>query len=173
MSQPTLLASIIAGEASGDLPQQAVLNVIMNRAAVNFGGHGNTWIQQATAPLQFSAYPNALGKPSADTYAMIAAAIDGQLGNIVPKALNYANPKLTTAAWVQEANATGLGVDIGGNVFWADDKGGAPGYDPTKAWTTAPASVPSAAIANLSVIEAQITDAIQILNSVLAAIKGA
>ncbi len=62
MAQPTELASIIAGEASGIAPQQAVFNVIMNRAAVNFGGHGTTWIAQATAPEQFSAYPNALGK---------------------------------------------------------------------------------------------------------------
>ena len=146
MSQPTLLASIIAGEAAGIEPQQAVFNVMMNRAAVNFSGFGTTWISQATAAKQFSAYPDALGKPTADTYAMIAAAIDGKLGNIVPKALNYANPRLTNATWVQQANATGLGVDIGGNVFWADDKGGSPGYDPSKVWTrTTPTPEPAPA----------------------------
>jgi len=151
MAQPTLLASIIAGESSLLAGQQAVLNVIMNRAATNYGNHGTTWIAQATAPQQFSAYPNALGKPTSDIYAMILAAIDGELGNIVPKALNYANPSLTSAEWVKEANATGLGVNIGGNVFWADDKGGSPGYDPSKLWSpgVTPTPIPSSDVVAL------------------------
>jgi Cell Wall Hydrolase len=90
----SLLGQIVAGEAGGIAGQQAVLNVLMNRAAINFGGYGTTLLDQATAYKQFSAYPNALGSPTANTEAMVAAAQNGTLGNIVPDSLNYANPML-------------------------------------------------------------------------------
>ena len=133
-----VLAEIIAGEAATALGQQAVLNVIMNRAAQDWGGYGKTWIAQATAPLQFSAYPNALGKPTSYTLELVQAAIDGTLGNIVPLAVNYANPTIGATAkvsWVAEAVAKGMGVNVGGegNVFWGPN-GSSPGYDPSKAF---------------------------------------
>lgn len=135
----TTLARIITGEAGTLAGRQAVLNVIMNRAKANFSGFGPTWIQQATAPNQFSAYPNALGPEDATTEAMIQAAIAGELGNIVPLSFNYANPSImnrasTPNSWVWKALATGEGVDIGGNIFWANDQGGSPGYDSSKLW---------------------------------------
>lgn len=128
----SLLAQIVAGEASTALGQQAVLNVIMNRAAQS----GQSLIDVATAPKQFSAYPNALGVPSANTEAMVTAAQNGTLGNIVPNSLNYANPSLTSSGWVQSAFSTGQGVNVGGegNVFWANSKGGSPGYAPENAF---------------------------------------
>lgn len=134
-----ILARILTGESATRAGRQAVLNVIQNRARVNFGHFGPTWIDQATAPLQFSAYPNALGPDDPEAEAMIAAAIAGTLGNIVPGSLNYANPSImnraaTTGSWVWKAVAAGGGVEIGGNTFWANDQGGSPGYDPSALW---------------------------------------
>ena len=133
----SLVGRIVAGESATSAGQQAVLNVMQNRAAVNFGGYGATIEAQATAPLQFSAYPNALGASSATTEGMVTAANSGTLGNIVPNSLNYANPSIMSQSaqpnsWVWGAQASGQGVTIGGNTFWANSKGGSPGYDPSQ-----------------------------------------
>jgi hypothetical protein len=133
----SLVGRIVAGESATPAGQQAVLNVMQNRAAVNFGGYGTTIEAQATAPLQFSAYPNALGASSSTTEGMVSAAQGGTLGNIVPNSLNYANPSImnpatTPNSWVWGAQASGQGVQIGGNTFWANSKGGSPGYDPSQ-----------------------------------------
>lgn len=149
----SLVGRIVAGEASTPAGQQAVLNVMQNRAAINFGGYGTTIEAQATAPLQFSAYPNALGQASGNTEAMVSAANAGTLGNIVPNSLNYANPSImnqasTPNSWVWGAQASGQGVTIGGNTFWANSRGGSPGYDPSQLYngtgsgTTASDGVP-------------------------------
>lgn len=139
----SLLGRIVSGEAATPAGQQAVLNVIQNRAAVNFGGYGTTLEAQATAPYQFSAYPNALGASSPQTENLVGAAQEGSLGNIVPNSYNYANPSLTSAQWVQNAYASGQGVNVGGegNVFFANSQGGSPGYDPSQLYNaTSPAA---------------------------------
>lgn len=133
----SLLGQIVAGESATPAGQQAVINVIQNRAAVNFGGYGTSLEQQATAFQQFSAYPNALGQSSASTENLVSQAQNGTLGNIVPNSLNYANPSIMSQSsqpnsWVWSAQASGQGVQIGGNTFWANSKGGSPGYDPTQ-----------------------------------------
>jgi len=130
----SLLGQIVAGESATPIGQQAVINVIQNRAAQNYGGYGTSLDAQATAYLQFSAYPNALGVPSANTETMVAAAENGTLGNVVPSALNYANPAFSTSSWVNTAVASGQGVTIGGNTFWANSSGGSPGYNPSAAF---------------------------------------
>lgn len=164
----TTLARILTGESATLAGRQAVLNVIMNRAKANFSGFGNTWIAQATAPNQFSCYPNALGPEDATTEAMIQAAIAGELGNIVPLSFNYANPNIMSRAatpnsWVWAALATNAGVVIGGNTFWANDQGGSPGYDPSKLWkgttmtdTTTPAPTSTPAPSQVQTIAGQI-----------------
>jgi hypothetical protein len=133
----SLLGQIIQGEASSLQGQQAVLNVIMNRAAVNFGGYGTTLLAQATAPSQFTAYPNNLPIATAQANSLADQADAGTLANIVPDSLNYANPTapgIGPNSWVWGAQASGQGVNVGGdgNIFWANSKGGSPGYvDPT------------------------------------------
>lgn len=149
----TLLARILTGESATLAGRQAVFNVIMNRAKINYGGFGSTWIAQATAPRQFSCYPNALGPDDPVAEELVQAAIAGTLGNIVPNSLNYANPSImdrakTAGSWVWTALASGEGVTIGGNTFWANDKGGSPGYDPSKIYNpekTMPIDTPPAA----------------------------
>src|SRR5271165_1611007 len=116
-TQMSLLGQIVAGEAATPLGQQAVLNTIQNRAAINFRGLGTTLEAQATAPFQFSAYPNSLGAPSSTTEAMVGAAQNGTLGNIVPNAVNYANPSVGNTAnvpWVASNVAGGQGVNVAG-----------------------------------------------------------
>jgi hypothetical protein len=133
----SLLGQIVAGEAATPAGQQAVLNVMQNRLATGGAGSSGGLLGVATAPLQFSAYPNALGVPSANTEAMVTAAQNGTLGNIVPNSLNYANPSIMSQSaqpnsWVWGAQASGQGVQIGGNTFWANSSGGSPGYDPSQ-----------------------------------------
>jgi hypothetical protein len=105
---------------------------MMNRAAVNFGGYGTTLLSQATAPSQFSAYPNALPTASSRAQGLADQAEAGTLSNIVPLSYNYANPAFVTNpnSWVWGAVASGQGVNVGGegNIFFANSKGGSPGY---------------------------------------------
>lgn len=125
--QTSILASIIQGESATPAGQLAVLNVMQNRAAVNFGGYGTSVFDQAIAPKQFSAYPNALQTPSDYSMALAADANNpGDYQNLVPNSLNYANPVAVTNpnSWVWGAVNSGQGVKIGGNTFWANSQGG-------------------------------------------------
>lgn len=92
----SLLAQIIAGEAQGgnNADSFGVASTIFNRSNLNFNGYGSTPLAQATAASQFSAYPNALGTPTAYQQQLADAAENGtlsQYGN-TGNALFYNGP---------------------------------------------------------------------------------
>lgn len=166
----SLLGQIVAGEAATPIGQQAVINVLQNRAAINFGGYGTTLEAQATAPRQFSAYPNALGQPSATTESYLSAAQNGTLGNVVPNALNYANPTVGNTGrvgWVASNVAGGQGVNVGGegNIFWGPN-GTSPGYNPSAAGITGGAAGVGGAVTDGSTSESLSTNVTGTLSGV-------
>ena len=137
------LASIIQGESPNAAGQQAVANVIQNRASQNFSGFGTNLISQALAKKQFQGQDYS---PSANAISLAQQAIDGTLPNVVPNSLNYAAPG-STASWAVAALGSGDGVKIGGNTFFVNSNGGTPTYDPNAASTT-PGSAPDYTAAN-------------------------
>lgn len=82
----TLLAQIIAGESNGTPGDDfGVASTIYNRtqgvSGYNGPGFGLTGTGAATAPLQFSAYPNGLGNPTPNQLALATAINNGTLSN--------------------------------------------------------------------------------------------
>lgn len=120
------IASILTGESSTPNGRRAVLNVMINRASENFSNYGTTVLEQALAPMQFQGQTIPPDKRAWDIANEWAT---GKLPSIVGNALYYAAPQGTTAKWALDALAKGQGIRVGGNYFWADDKGTRPTVD--------------------------------------------
>ena len=119
MSDVYTLAQIIAGEAQhgSDADSFGVASTIANRASVNLGGYGSDAFSQATAPSQFSAYPNALGTPNAYQLSLAEAAQNGTLSDYgnTGNALYYNGAG--GSSYNTYASASGSGYGSGSNVY--------------------------------------------------------
>lgn len=125
------LASVLQGEASSAAGQTAVANVIANRADANYGRYGSDPLSQALGRNQFQGQAT----PTAQSLAIAQQLYDGTLPRTLTNSLNYAapvysGPGATTARWAINALNSGQGVNIGGNVFFQNDRGGTPTYNP-------------------------------------------
>lgn len=123
------LASILMGETKTRNGMIAVAEVMRNRARINFGLFGTSLVDQATAPNQFQGQTI----PWNDTaYEIAGLALNDRLPEVVgTTALYYAaDIPQTTAKWARAAINKGQGIEVGGNIFWADDKG----KRPTVSW---------------------------------------
>jgi len=110
MSSPVqVLASIIQGEANNPADQFGVASVIYNRAQSNYGGYGNDPFAQATAPSQFSAYPNNLQTPSANALNLAQALESGNLSSYG----DTGNARFYNAPNTNPAYASGAGNNYG------------------------------------------------------------
>ncbi len=117
------LASVLQGEAGGSMRgMQAVGNVISNRAGINFGGYGSSIAAQIGAPMQFQGQAS----PSESAFTVADMVISGNNPSVVGNSLNYAARAGTTAQWALNAFAKGQGINVGGNIFWANSQGDAP-----------------------------------------------
>lgn len=125
------LASVLQGEASSVAGQTAVANVIANRADANYGRYGSDVVSQALGRNQFQGQAT----PTPQSLAIAQQLYDGTLPRTLTNSLNYAapvfsGPGATTAPWAIRALNSGEGVNIGGNVFFQNDRGGTPTYNP-------------------------------------------
>lgn len=119
----TLLAQIIQGEARTPADQFGVASTIYNRSiglpdangtpfSSAFGGGSYDPVAAATANNQFSAYPNALQTPNANSMALAQALQNGsfpELGNtgnaLYYNAAGYAYPSLSNNSFSPSSNA--------------------------------------------------------------------
>lgn len=94
MSATSVLAGIIQGEARDPADQYGVASVIYNRTAAGFPGSQNGAIGVATAPRQFSAYPNGLQSPTPYATQLAQNLVNGQPPGDAPtgNALYYNGP---------------------------------------------------------------------------------
>src|SRR5208283_4596980 len=109
MSYVSALAQIIQGEASNPADQFGVAATIQNRASINYGGYGTDAYSQATAPSQFSAWPNALQQPSQNATNLANALVNGTLSDYG----NTGNALYYNAPGYNSAYASGTGNSYG------------------------------------------------------------
>lgn len=116
------LASVIQGEAAGEglTGMRAVAGVIGNRARTNFSGHGNDYVSQATARMQFQGQAT----PGAQAYQVADELLAGTLQDPTGGALYYANPGASTARWARNLDASNSLVI--GNHYFTDNAEGRP-----------------------------------------------
>src|ERR1035437_1121860 len=119
-SQRTVLASVIQGEAGSSAGQSAVAQVMQNR--LDNGGFGSS-LQGVVTPSNFNGWNS---NPSPGAYGLADQLIAGQpIQSGAGNALYFASPASNNASWAQNAINSGNGTNIGGNYFFANDKGGA------------------------------------------------
>jgi Cell Wall Hydrolase len=119
-SQRDVLASVIQGEAGSSAGQSAVAQVMQNR--LNDGSFGGS-LQSVVTPSNFNGWNNT---PSTGAYGLADQLIAGQpINSGAGNALYFASPAVNNASWAQNAIASGNGTNIGGNFFFANDKGAA------------------------------------------------
>jgi hypothetical protein len=113
------LAQIIQGEAKNAYDQFGVASVIQNRAAQNYLGFGSDPFAQATAPNQFSAWPNALQTPSPHALALANALNNGTLNEFgsTGNALFYNAPGTNPAYASGVGNSYGPGTNQYSDIF--------------------------------------------------------
>ena len=112
MSNISTLAGIIQGEAATPEDQFGVASTIYNRASAGTFPGGSDPLGVATAPGQFSAYPNAMQTPSANATALATSLVNGDLpslgstGNATYyNAAGFAYPSLSTNSYGPSSNA--------------------------------------------------------------------
>src|ERR1035437_131078 len=119
-SQRTVLASVIQGEAGSSAGQSAVAQVMQNR--LDNGGFGSS-LQGVVTPSNFNGWNS---NPSPGAYGLADQLIAGQpIQSGAGNALYFASPASNNASWATNAINSGNGTNIGGNYFFANDKGGA------------------------------------------------
>ena len=128
-----VLARTIAGEAGRESfkGQQAVLNVMMNRA--RNGGYGGKNLRDvALADGQFSTWNKVTGyakgeggldvfnlKPSAEIYGLVDRAMNGNLDDVTGGALNFYNPATSDPKWGARYGGN-FPLTIGNHIYgWA------------------------------------------------------
>ncbi len=130
-------ASILQGEASTLEGQAAVLSVMQNRAAINFGGFGTTVFDQANANGQFEGRAN----PTDLSLMMTQKSLNGDIGDTTSGALYFVSPRsgysyngFDGATGPATAGILSGGNNIGGNYF--SDNWGKPSDSFTNAFNS-------------------------------------
>ena len=129
LTSPTMLASVIQGEASTPAGQFAVASVMYNRMTTPgpYLGGGSNDITQVVTPTQFNGYnPN----PSANAQSLANDLWSGNApqGGSTGNATFFAAPAASNASWANPSTTSGQGLfgygtnNIGGN-YYSDTQG--------------------------------------------------